>query len=141
VEGCRIWRTYIPVAKQERSLRFNNLLHHITLMLLERAYNRLNRKSAKGIDNESWTSFGERLPERIQNLHQRIHTQQYKPQPVLRIWLPKPNGEKRPIGLTAVEDKVVQQALVAHVRICAGGVVSEIEIVREPTLYGDLVNS
>ena len=100
------------VAKQERSLRFNNLLHHITPMLLERAYNRLNRKSAKGIDNEGWTSFGEKLPERIQNLHQRIHTQQYKPQPVLRIWLPKPNGEKRPIGLTAVEDKVVQQALV-----------------------------
>jgi RNA-directed DNA polymerase len=81
------------VAKQVRSLRFNNLLHHITPMLLERAYNRLNRKSAKGIDNESWTSFGERLPERIQNLHQRIHTQQYKPQPVLRIWLPKQMGK------------------------------------------------
>jgi RNA-directed DNA polymerase len=45
-------------------------------------------------------------------LHQRIHTGQYKPQPVLRLWLPKPNGEKRPIGITAVEDKVVQQAMV-----------------------------
>lgn len=99
-------------AKRERSLRFNNLLHHITPTLLTQAYQHLNRKSARGVDGESWTDFGKNLAKRIQDLYQRIHNQHYKPQAVLRIWLPKPNGEQRPIGITTVEDKVVQQALV-----------------------------
>ncbi len=98
-------------AKQDRSLRFNNVLHHITPELLEKAYKSLNRKSARGVDHQSWKQYGEELPSRIRNLHQRIHTRRYKPQPVLRLWLSKPNGEKRPIGVTAVEDKVVQQAM------------------------------
>ncbi len=99
-------------AKEDRSLRFNNLLHHITPELLIQAYKHLNRKSARGVDGESWIDFGKNLPERIRHLHQRINNQHYKPQVVLRIWLPKPNGEKRPIGITTVEDKVIQQALV-----------------------------
>lgn len=100
------------IAKQDRSLRFNNLLHHITQKSLVEAYKNLNQKSARGVDGESWTDFGKDLQNRIQDLHKRIHTQKYKPQAVRRIWLTKPNGEKRPIGVTAVEDKVVQQALV-----------------------------
>ncbi len=111
-EGLSGLRRLHKLAKQERSLQFNNRLHHITPEMLEKAYLHLNRNSARGIDNESWMSFRQGLPERIQDLHQRLHTEQYKPQAVLRIWLPKPNGEKRPIGITAVEDKVVQQALV-----------------------------
>ncbi len=99
-------------ARQDRSLRLSNLLHHITPELLEKAYKSLNRKSARGVDHQSWKQYGEELPSRIRDLHQRIHTRRYKPQPVLRLWLPKPNGEKRPIGVTAVEDKVVQQAVV-----------------------------
>ncbi len=77
------------------------------------AYNRLNRRSAKGIDGESWgelgrageswTSYGKHLPERIKALHKRIHTQGYKPKPVLRTWRPKPDGSRRPIGITSVE--------------------------------------
>jgi len=98
-------------AKQDRSLQFDNLLHHVTPLLLTQAYKHLNRKSARGVDHESWADFGNKLEQRIKNLHNRLHSQQYRPQPVLRIWLPKPNGEKRPIGITAVEDKVVQQAL------------------------------
>lgn len=99
-------------AKQDRSLRFSNLLHHITPEMLEKAYKSLNRQSARGVDRQSWKQYGKELPARIQDLHQRIHTRRYKPQPVLRLWLSKPNGEKRPIGITAVEDKVVQQAMV-----------------------------
>ena len=99
-------------AKRNRSLQFNNLLHHITPELLLKAYQHLNRSAARGVDGVSWKSYGQNLPEKVQDLHQRIHTQTYRPQPVLRIWLPKPNGERRPIGITAVEDKVVQQALV-----------------------------
>jgi RNA-directed DNA polymerase len=52
------------------------------------------------------------LSARLLDLLQRIHTGQYKPQPVRRLWLPQPNGEKRPIEITAVEDKVVPQAMV-----------------------------
>ncbi len=98
-------------AKRNRSLRFNNLLHHITVAMLTKAYNRLNRTSARGVDGESWKSYGKHLSERITALHNRIHTQGYKPKPVLRIWLPKPDGNRRPVGITSVEDKIVQQAL------------------------------
>lgn len=100
------------IAKADRTLRFNNVLHHISPARLAQAYQDLNHKSARGVDGESWKDFGKNLSERILDLHKRVHTQQYNPQPVLRIWLPKPNGEKRPIGITAVEDKVVQRALV-----------------------------
>jgi group II intron reverse transcriptase/maturase len=60
----------------------------------------------------NWKEYGYNLAANLQRLHQRLHTQRYKPQPVLRAWRPKPNGEQRPIGITAVEDKIVQQALV-----------------------------
>ena len=100
------------IAKQNRSLRFNNLLHHITPQRLLQAYQCLNKKSAKGVDGVSWQSYGSQLSKRIEDLHRRIHTQKYKPQPVKRIWIPKANGQQRPIGITAVEDKIVQQAMV-----------------------------
>jgi len=99
-------------AKQNRSLRFDNLLHHLTPERLYQAYQYLNKKSAKGVDGESWKSYGSQIKKRIKSLHSRIHTMKYKPQPVKRIWIPKANGDKRPIGITTVEDKVVQQAMV-----------------------------
>lgn len=104
----RIRRT----AKGNASLRFNNLLHHITPQLLLDAYNNLNKKAAKGVDGESWQSYGEGIGEKVKRLHTKIHTGRYKPQPSKRIWLPKPDGRQRPIGIAVVEDKVVQQALV-----------------------------
>lgn len=99
-------------AKQASSLQFNNLLHHITPELLKKAYFNLNRSSAKGVDGESWKAFGQNLDERLNQLHQSIHQQTYQPQVVQRVWIPKPNGDKRPLGLTTVTDKVVQQAIV-----------------------------
>ena len=104
----RIRRT----AKGDSSARFNNLLHHITPQLLLDAYNNLNRKAVKGIDGETWRSYGEGIADKVNRLHTNIHTGRYQPQPSKRIWLPKPDGRKRPIGIAVVEDKVVQQALV-----------------------------
>ena len=104
----RIRRT----AKGNSSLRFNNLLHHITPELLFDAYNNLNKKAAKGVDGETWQSYGQGLADKIKQLHNLIHTGRYKPKPSKRIWLPKPDGRQRPIGIAVVEDKVVQQALV-----------------------------
>ncbi len=99
-------------AKENSSLRFNNLLHHITPRLLLDAYNNLNKKAARGVDGESWHSYGQGITDKINYLHTKIHTGRYKPQPSKRIWLPKPDGRQRPIGIAVVEDKVVQQALV-----------------------------
>ena len=99
-------------ARRDRSCRFNNLLCHITQEQLLQAYQQLNKQSARGVDGESWRSYGNKLPERLSDLHRRIHTLKYQPQPVKRIYIPKPNGERRPIGITTVEDKIVQQAMV-----------------------------
>ena len=100
------------MAKQNRSLQFDNLLHHLTREQLLRAYHHLNKRSAKGVDGESWASYGAQINTRIENLHSRIQSMKYKPQPVKRIWIPKANGDQRPIGITTVEDKIVQQAVV-----------------------------
>lgn len=99
-------------AKQNPTQRFDNLLKHITPELLRRAYFALNAKAAEGIDDVSWEVYGEELDTHIPDLCTRVHTNRYKPKPVKRIWIPKANGQQRPIGITAIEDKVVQQAVV-----------------------------
>lgn len=99
-------------ARKGPHLKFNNLLHHLSIENLTRAYYALNRKAASGIDEQSWGSYGEHLHENITRLHTLVHTQCYKPQPTKRVWIPKADGQQRPIGITAFEDKVVQQALV-----------------------------
>ncbi|MCF6254984.1 MAG: group II intron reverse transcriptase/maturase [Gammaproteobacteria bacterium] len=100
------------VAKRDSHLTFNNLLHHLSIEKLTRAYYALNRKAAKGVDEQSWDDYGENLQEKVSALHTKLHTQRYQPQPTKRVWIPKASGQLRPIGITAIEDKVVQQALV-----------------------------
>jgi len=99
-------------AKENRTLRFNNLLHHITPSLLKEAYENLNKKAARGIDGLTWHSYGNDLMDKLDRLHSDIHKGRYKPQASKRIWLLKADGRQRPIGIAVVEDKVVQQALV-----------------------------
>ncbi len=99
-------------AKANKTLRFNNLLHHITPQLLLDAYYKLNKKAAKGIDGQSWYAYGEGIVDKINQLHTKIHTGRYKPLASKRVWIPKADGRQRPIGIAAIEDKVVQQALV-----------------------------
>ncbi|NQV66400.1 MAG: group II intron reverse transcriptase/maturase, partial [SAR86 cluster bacterium] len=99
-------------AKQDSRLRFNNLLHPITEAMLERAYRALNRKAATGVDGLDWKSYGEQLAPKLKDLCDRLHGNRYRPQPVKRVWVPKDDGEERPIGITSLEDKIVQQALV-----------------------------
>ena len=99
-------------AAKDRTVRFDNLLHHVTVTRLRQAYFELNRKAAAGVDGVSWQGYGNGLGEKLEKVHQRIHSGRYRAQPVKRIWIPKADGRKRPIGITCVEDKVVQQALV-----------------------------
>jgi RNA-directed DNA polymerase len=100
-------------AKKDAHLHFTNLLHFVTPARLRQAFFALNRKAARGIDEQSWTSYEEEgLNAKLSDLHRRIHTGRYRPLPSKRLWIPKANGQQRPIGIAAIEDKIVQQALV-----------------------------
>lgn len=99
-------------AAGNRTLRFDNLLHHVTVSRLEMAYRSLRKDAAPGVDEEDWLAYGIGLEERLVQLHEAVQSGRYRPQPVLRQWALKPDGRKRPLGVTCVEDKVVQKALV-----------------------------
>jgi RNA-directed DNA polymerase len=99
-------------AQRDRSLRFNNVLHHITGSLLERAYWALRKAAVPGVDEVDWHAYGEGLAERLACLHAAVQSGRYRPRPVRRQWIAKPDGRLRPLGVTCVEDKIVQQALV-----------------------------
>jgi group II intron reverse transcriptase/maturase len=99
-------------AKWDRSLRFDNLLHHVTVSLLKRAYLGLRKEAAPGVDEQDWHAYGEGLAERLVRLHLAVQSGRYRARPVRRQWIAKPDGRQRPLGVTCVEDKIVQQALV-----------------------------
>ena len=98
-------------ARKERKVRFTALLHHVTPKLLEESYYALKREAAPGVDDVTWQDYGENLKERLADLHGRIHRGTYRAQPSKRAWIPKADGRQRPLGITALEDKIVQQAV------------------------------
>jgi len=99
-------------ARRDKNLRFTSLMHHITIELLREAYKALKRDAAPGIDEVTWQQYGEELEGNLSSLHQRVQSGRYRAKPSKRIWLPKPDGRQRPIGIAALEDKIVQQAVV-----------------------------
>ena len=99
-------------AERGRDIRFTSLMHHITIDLLWDAYDALKRNAAPGVDEVTWTEFQVDTEARIRDLHVRLHSERYRAKPSKRIYLPKPNGQLRPIGIAALEDKIVQQAVV-----------------------------
>jgi RNA-directed DNA polymerase len=99
-------------AKTDKTCCFTALLHLITPEMLRQSFYELNRKAAPGIDGVTWQVYEEQLKERLPNLHTEIHKGSYRAKPVLRTYIPKANGQQRPLGITAIEDKLVQQAVV-----------------------------
>lgn len=99
-------------AEKDSQLQFNNLYHHITQARLHTAYFSLKRKAASGIDDITWEDYGENLVARLEDLHARLHKGCYRPQASKRTWIAKADGKQRPIGIAALEDKIVQQTLV-----------------------------
>jgi group II intron reverse transcriptase/maturase len=97
-------------AKQRTGEQFENLLSHIKVPLLKEAYNRLKKDAAPGVDGVTWRKYGENLDARLRDLQDRVQRGSYHPQPVRRVHIPKGDGSTRPLGITALEDKVVQQA-------------------------------
>lgn len=100
-------------AKKDRKKRFTTLLHHIySLETLERAYLGLKRQAAPGVDGETWQHYGEALEENLRDLSGRLKRGAYRAKPVRRVYIPKADGRQRPLGVTALEDKLVQRATV-----------------------------
>ncbi len=99
-------------AARKRNLRFTNLMHHITEEMLREAYDALKRNAAAGVDEVTWHEYGEGLEDRISGLHDRVQSGSFRAKPSKRAWIPKPDGRQRPIGIAALEDKIVQQAAV-----------------------------
>jgi len=99
-------------ARKDKELRFTALLHHVTEGLLRDSFYALQRQAAPGVDRVTWQQYEQDLEARIKDLHGRVHRGAYRAQPSRRIYIPKPDGRQRPLGIAAVEDKVVQQAVV-----------------------------
>jgi group II intron reverse transcriptase/maturase len=98
-------------ARKNGKLKFTALLHPVTVELLRESYYRLKRQVAPGVDGVTWQEYGEGLEGRLTDLHGRIHRGAYRAQPSRRVWIPKPDGRQRPLGIAALEDKIVQHAV------------------------------
>jgi len=98
-------------AKQDKKQKFTALLHHVSIDLLRQSYNSLKKKAAPGVDGMTWQEYGKDLESRLSDLHGRIHRGAYRAQPSRRAWILKTDGRKRPLGIAALEDKVVQAAV------------------------------
>lgn len=102
------------VSNKERRTSFTSLFHHIcSPAALLAAYNRLKRNAAPGVDGQTWAAYGVNLKANLLDLSSRLRKGAYRPKPVRRVFIPKTDGTTRPIGVTAVEDKLVQSATVA----------------------------
>jgi len=98
-------------ARQKKGEKFDNLLSHIKVPLLREAFVRLNKRAAAGVDEETWAEYAENLDERLADLQDRVHRGSYHPLPVRRVYIPKTDGRMRPLGIPALEDRLLQQAV------------------------------
>jgi RNA-directed DNA polymerase len=100
-------------AARDRRMQFTALLHHIyDLTTLRTAYLALKREAAAGVDGETWRHYGERLEDNLHDLAERLKRGAYRAKPVRRVYIAKTDGQKRPLGVTTLEDKIVQRATV-----------------------------
>src|SRR5436853_2941991 len=98
-------------AKREKQLRFTALLHHVSVVLLENSFYGLKRGAAPGVDGLTWQEYETDLDKRLVDLHSRVHRGTYRELPSKRAYIPKTDGRQRPLGLAALEDKVVQHSV------------------------------
>src|ERR687891_13983 len=100
------------VARQDRKVRFTALLHHVDVDRLRAAYGALNPKAATGVDKVTWYGYGQDLEANLRDLHARVHRGAYRARPSRRVYIPKADGRQRPLGVAALEDKILQRAVV-----------------------------
>jgi RNA-directed DNA polymerase len=100
------------VAATDKEARFTALLHHVDVDRLRAAYRALKPKAAPGVDGVTWEDYGVDLENNLKDLHARVHRGAYRARPSRRVFIPKPDGRLRPLGIAALEDKILQRALV-----------------------------
>jgi RNA-directed DNA polymerase len=98
-------------ARRSRRMRFTAVLHHVDVEALRRAYRRQRRRASAGVDGVTAEEYGQDLERNLQDLCDRVHSGRYRPQPVRRVYIPKPDGGERPLGVPSLEDKIVQGAV------------------------------
>src|SRR5437773_7622583 len=100
-------------AVKDRKVKFTSLMHHIyNLSTLREAYYGLKRDAAPGVDGETWQQYGEDLESNLTDLSLRLRRGAYRAKAVLRRFITKDDGRQRPLGVTALEDKIAQRATV-----------------------------
>lgn len=99
-------------ARRDKGLKFTALLHHVNEQVLLDSFHLLKKEAAPGVDDMTWKEYEQGVEERIADLHGRVHRGAYRAQPSRRVYIPKLDGRQRPLGIAALEDKIVQQAVV-----------------------------
>ncbi len=100
------------VAREDKDVRFTALLHHVTVDRLREAYRAISPDAAAGVDGVTWRDYGTDLEANLLDLHARVHRGAYRAMPTRRVFIPKADGRLRPLGVAALEDKVLQRAVV-----------------------------
>ena len=95
-------------AKEDRSCKFNNLMHLVNYWSLREGFYMLKKDKAPGVDRVTLADYEKNLDANIEDLISRMKTMSYRPQAVRRTYVPKDNGKQRPRGIPVVEDKMVQ---------------------------------
>ena len=98
-------------ARREPDFQFTSLAHLLNVEYLRDCYESLNRNRAVGIDNVSWEEYGRELDENLELLVSRLKRKKYKPIPARRVYIPKSKTEKRPLGISALENKIVERGI------------------------------
>jgi hypothetical protein len=107
LEGVR------EVARKSKEVRFTALMHHITPALLADSFMQLKKTAAPGIDGVTWQDYECEFDKRIGLLWEAVQSGRYRALPSRRVYIPKADGKRRPLGVAALEDKIVQQAVVS----------------------------
>jgi retron-type reverse transcriptase len=102
---CAMWR-------EDKDVRFTALLHHVSVDRLRVAYRAISPNAAAGVDGVTWRDYGQDLEANLLDLHARVHGGAYRAMPTRRVFIPKADGRLRPLGVAALEDKVLQRAVV-----------------------------
>src|SRR5215470_16154028 len=99
-------------AREHKEMKFTALLHHLTVDLLRESFYSLTRQAPPGVDGLTWQEYETGLENRLIDLHSRVHRGAYRALPSRRVYIQKEDGRQRPLGVAAMEDKIVQQAVV-----------------------------
>ena len=99
-------------ARRNRKEKFTALLHHVTVERLEEAFRGVAKDAAAGVDGVTWRDYEADLERKLEDLHRRVQSGGYRATPSRRVYIPKPDGGQRPLAVAALEDKIVQRAVV-----------------------------